>query len=133
VQRHESRLGAEAEQSEEKRHRSPDWGEMRTAHRLEGELPAAALHDTESKQDGDRADVSHQQVEKSRPTNFGETVLGGHEEVRGQRHGLPGHHERVGIVGEEQKAHACEKEVVLETQQARRGAVAAPEIPCCKH
>ena len=42
----------------------PVGSEMRAAHGLKGELPAATLHDPEAEQNGDSPDVRDQQVEK---------------------------------------------------------------------
>ena len=71
VQRHEPRLRAEAEQREQERDRRPVRREVRRAHRIERELPAAALHHAEAQQDRDRADVRDQQVEKARAADLG--------------------------------------------------------------
>jgi hypothetical protein len=55
-------------------------------------------------------------------------VVRGDEEERGQRHALPRHHEGVGVVGQQHQQHAGEEEVVLQAHQARRRALAFPEI-----
>ena len=47
MQRHQPGLGAEAEQREQERDRRPRGRQMRRAHGVERELPAAALHDAE--------------------------------------------------------------------------------------
>src|SRR5262249_47401228 len=65
---------------------------------------------------------------KSRAPNLGQAMLRSDEKVRRQRHRLPGHHERVGIIGEQHRAHAREKQVVLQTQQTSGGAVTAAKI-----
>ena len=73
--------------------RRPGGLELRAAHGIEGELPAAALHDAEAQQDGNRADVRDEQVEKAGAADFGDAVLRGDQEVGRQRHRLPRHHE----------------------------------------
>jgi hypothetical protein len=88
----------------------------------------AARHDAEGQQDADGADVGDQQVEEAGAADFGVLVVGGDEEERRQRHALPGHHEGVGVVGEQHHEHAGEEEVVLEAQQPRRRALALAEI-----
>jgi hypothetical protein len=49
---------------------------MRRAHRIERELPAAALQDAEAQQDGDRADVGHDQIQEARLADLGDAMLG---------------------------------------------------------
>ncbi len=128
VQRHQARLGAKAEKSQQEGGRGPLRREMRTAHRRKGELPAAALHDTEAQKNRDRPHVRDQQIQKARAADFGDAVLGGHEEVGRQGHGFPRHHERVRVVRQEYEPHARQKQVVLQAHQARRGTAAAAEV-----
>ncbi len=52
-------------------------------------------------------------------------MLSRDEEVGGDRHELPGHHERVRVIREQHQSHAREKHVVLQAEQAGRGTVAA--------
>ena len=128
VQRHEPRLRPEAEEREQESDRGPLRRKMRAAHGIEGKLPTAALHHAEAQQNCDRPDVRDQQVEKARAADLGKAVLRGDQKVGGERHGLPRHHERVGVIGQQHETHAGEEQVVLQAQQARRGAVAAAEV-----
>ena len=101
VQRNQPGLGAEAEERESEGGDGPPWRQMRLAHGVEGEPPAAPLHDSEAQQDGDRADVRDEQVKKAGAPDLGNPVLRDHEEIGRQRHRLPGHHEAVRIVRED--------------------------------
>ena len=47
-----------------------------------------------------------------------ELQVGGDEEVRRQRHRLPGDHEEIGVVGQHDKRHAGKEHVVLQRQRA---------------
>ena len=98
------------------------------AHGVEREQPGAALQDAEAQQDGDRADVRHQQVEEAGAADLGDAVLRRDQEVGRQGHRLPGDHERVGVVGQQHESHAGEEQVVLEPQHARCGAFALAEV-----
>ena len=99
--------------------------ELRGAHRVERELPAAALQDAEAQQDRDRAEVRDQQVEEAGAADLRDAVLRRDQEIRRQRHRFPGDHERVGVVGQQHEAHAGEEQVVLQAEQAGRRAFAA--------
>ena len=59
-------------------------------------------------------------------------MVGGDQEERRQGHGLPHHHEGVGVVGQDHADHAGQEDVVLEAQQARRRALALAEVAGCK-
>ena len=76
-------------------------------------------------QDGDGADMSDQQIQKSGAADLGDAMLRGHQEVGRQRHRLPRHHESIGIVREQYEAHAGEEQVVLQAQQSGSGSFAA--------
>ena len=114
VQRHQPGFGAESGECETERDRSPRRIETRSAHGVECEVPAAALQNAEAQQDGDRAEVRDQQIEKAGLANLGDAMLRGHQEIRRERHGLPRQHERISIIGEEYEAHAGEKQVILD-------------------
>ena len=117
VQRHEARLGAEAREREQERH-AAHCGERcaaRMASKVKCQLPPCMT--PKLKQDGDGADVRDQQIQKARAADLGKAVLGGDEEIRGQRHRLPRHHERVRVVGEQHEPHAREEHVVLQAEQ----------------
>ncbi len=86
------------------------------------------MQHTEAQQDAEGADMGHQQIEEAGAPDLRQSMLGGHQEIRTQRHGFPGHHEQVGIVGQDDHYHAGQKHVVLKTQQTRRGAFALAEI-----
>jgi hypothetical protein len=124
VQRHQPGLGAEAEHRQAEGEARARCGQLGRAHRVEGELPAAALQHAEAEQDRDRPDVREQQVEETGGADLGDAVLGRDEEIRGQRHRFPADHERVGVVGEQHQRHAGEEDVVLQAQQPGRGAFA---------
>jgi hypothetical protein len=128
VQRYESRLRPEAKQGEQESDSGPVRSEMGAAHRIEGELPAPALHDPEAEQNGEGPHVRDQQVKKPCTADLGQAVLSGHEEVGRQRHGLPRHHECVGVVRQEYQAHAGQKQVVLQAHQSGCGSRATAEV-----
>ena len=65
VQRHQPRLGAESNQREAERDRRAVGAQMRGAHGVEGEMPAAALQDAETQEYGDRAEMGHHQIQKA--------------------------------------------------------------------
>ncbi len=133
VQRHQARLGAKANQRETESSRRPMGTQVRGTHGVEREMPAAALKNAEAQQDGDRAQMGNQQVEEAGLTYFGNTVLGGDQKVRGQGHGLPRQHERVRVIGEQNEAHAGEKQVVLQTEKSRCRAFTLPEVARCEN
>ena len=129
VQRHQSRLGPEAKQRQQKCGRSPERRERGVAHRVERELPASALQHPKAEQNAQRADVRHQQIEEARATNLRNTMLRSDQKIRTQRHGLPRHHKQIGVVGEDHHNHAGKEDVILQAHQARRGALADAEVP----
>ena len=55
-------------------------------------------------------------------------MLSGDEEVGRYRHGLPRHHECVGVIGQEHQPHAGQKQVVLQAHQSRCRSLAAAEV-----
>jgi hypothetical protein len=129
VQRQEPGLGPEAEQRQAEGPGRPRRRQVCGAHRIEGELPCAALQHAEAEQDRHGAHVRDQQVQESGAADLRDAVLGGDEEVRRQRHGFPGHHESVRVVGQQHEAHAGEEQVVLQAEDARRRPLALAEIP----
>ncbi len=132
MQRHEARLGAETDQRETESNRRPMRTQVGAAHGVEREMPAAALKNAKAQQDGDGTHMGNQQVEKPRPANFRNSMLRGDQKVRRQGHGFPRHHERVGVVGEQNEAHAGEKQMILQTEESRRRAFTLPEVACRK-
>ena len=58
VQGHETRLRPKPDKREQKGRRRPGGREVRRAHRIEGELPAAALQHPEGEQDRDRSECA---------------------------------------------------------------------------
>ncbi len=129
VQRQDAGLGAEAEEREEKRGRSPERRQVLRAHVGKGVVARVRLQHAEAQQDGDRADVRDQQVEVARALDFGNAMVGRHEEERRQRHHLPVHHERVGVVRKQHQRHRREEDVVLQADQPGRGALALAKVP----
>ena len=73
--------------------------------------------------------MGDQKVKEPGPADLRYAVLAGNEKVRGEGHGLPRDHKRVGIVSEEHEAHAREEHVVLEAEQPGGSALTAAEIP----
>ena len=71
-----------------------------------------------------------EQVEEAGAADFGDVVVGGDQEIGGQRHGFPGHHEQVGVIGEKHQRHAGEEYMVFEAQQAEGVARHVAEIAC---
>ena len=59
---HQSRLGTETEKCERECDGRPERRQRSVAHGIESELPTSALHDSEAKQDADRAEMRHQEV-----------------------------------------------------------------------
>ncbi len=72
--------------------------------------------------------MRHQEVQETRSSNLGDAVLRRHQKVRRQRHGLPRDHEGVCIVGKQDESHACQEQVVLQAQKARRRALATAKV-----
>src|ERR1700733_2872875 len=96
-------------------------------------MPATALKNAKAQENSDRTEMGHQQVEKAGLTNFGNAVLRGDQKVRRQCHGLPRQHEGVRVVGEQNEAHAGEKQVKLQTHESRRSAFTPPEVAGCEY
>ena len=128
VERQQPRLGAKAEQGQQERDARPETGKLGLAHGGEGVVPPGSLHGAEAEQDGDRSDVSNQQIEKSGAADFGNAVVSGDEEVGRQRHGLPCHHEHIRVIGQQHPRHGGEKDVILQAQQPRRRTLGLAEI-----
>ena len=115
-----------------KSERGPERRELRRAHGVEG-IVAGAVQHAEAQQDADGADVRDQQVEKAGAPDLGLGVVAGDQEIGGQRHGLPGHHEGVGVVGQQHQRHAGEEHVVVQALQAGRGAFALAKVAGSEH
>ena len=128
MQRQDAGLGAEAEEREQERHRTPERRELLRAHVGEGVVAGVGLQHAEAEQDADGADVRDEQVEVAGTPDLRDAVVCGDQEERRQRHRLPHHHERVGVVGQHDQNHAGEKHVVLEAQQSRRRSLALAEV-----
>ena len=58
-----------------------------------------------------------QQVQVTGAADVGLVMVAGDEEERRQRHRLPGHHEQVGVVCQQNDRHAREEHVVLQGDQ----------------
>ena len=128
MQGHQARLGTETEQGQQEGCRGPGRRQGGRTHRVERHQPAAAVQHTEAKQQRQCPHVRHQQVQEAGALDFRDTVLGGHQEVRTERHGFPCHHEQIGVVGQHDQRHAGQKYVVLQAEQPRRRAFALPEV-----
>jgi hypothetical protein len=123
----------EAEEREQERRARPEGRERRGAQRVEAVVAAAGVHDAEAQEQRERAEVRDQQVQEPGAADGGALVVGGDEEVRGERHRFPRHHEEVRVVGEDDERHRREEHVVLQADepQAPRGLVA--EVPDAVH
>ena len=130
---YDARLGTKAEQRQTKGGCRPTGTEVRSAHRIESEVPATALKYAKAQKNGDRAQVRHHHVEKPGLANLSDAVLRRDQKVRRQCHGLPRQHKCVRVVGKQNEAHAGEKQVVLQTQKSRRGAFTLPEVASGKN
>ena len=128
MHRHEPSFGAKAEQCEQECKRRALRREHRAAHGVEGELPATPLQHSKGEQDRDRTEMRDQDIQESRAADFGDAVLRRHEEIGRQRHRFPGHHEGVRIVGEQQKSHAGEEQVVLQAEEPGKRAEPSAEV-----
>src|SRR5665213_1381586 len=91
----------------------------RIAHRIERKLPTPTLHHPEAQEYRDRPEMRHQQKDKAGTADLRDCVLCGDEKVRRQGHGLPSHHERVGIIRQQYETHAGEEQVVLQAHEPR--------------
>ena len=74
-----------------------------------------------------------QQVEIAGPPDLGNAMVARHQEERRHRHRLPRHHERVGVVREQDERHAGEEKVVPHALNARLRTLARPQVAGCKH
>jgi hypothetical protein len=72
--------------------------------------------------------VGDHEIEKAGAADFRQAVIAGHQEVGGQRHHLPGHHEGIGIVGQQHRRHAGQEQVVPEPEQGQGAGFQVPEI-----
>ena len=132
VQRQHAGLGAEPEQGEAEGDSGPERRELHCAHGIES-VVAGAMQHAETKQYADGADVGDQQVEETRAPDLGLGVVAGDQEIGGQGHGFPEHHEGVSIVCQKHQRHAGDEHVVIQALQAGRGAFAATEITGGEH
>ena len=119
VQRDHSRLCAEADECQHERRVRPERAQLGGAQCGEGVVAVAAVQHAEAQQDRDRADVRDQQVEEPRTADRRNAVVGGNQEVRGERHRFPRHHEEIRVVGEDDERHAGEEHVVLQADEAQ--------------
>ena len=105
VQRQQACFGAEAEQGEGERGAGPEGAVLGVAHVGESvagdTFVSPALQHAEAEQDADRADMSDQEIEIAGAADLGDAVVGGDQEERRQGHRFPGHHEGVGVIGEQ--------------------------------
>jgi hypothetical protein len=75
------------------------------------------VQDPEAQQDRHRPHMGHEEINEAGPAVALLVVLGGHEEIGGHCHHLPGDQERIGVVGDQHQRHTCEEHVVLESQE----------------
>ena len=131
VQRQQPGLGPETEQREQESHRRPDPVMVEIAHGIEGVIPGATGHDAEGEQDGECADVGDQQVEIAGAADFTVLVFRGDQQEGGKRHGFPGDHEGVAVIGQQDKDHAGEKDMVEQALPPRQRPFAVAEVTGC--
>src|SRR5258708_19282959 len=132
MQRDQAWLGTEANQRETEGSRRPMGTQMRRAHGIEREMPAAALKNAEAQQDGDGTQMGNQQIEKAGLSNFQNSMLRGDQKVGRQGHGLPRQHECVRVIGEQNEAHAGKKQAALQTKKSRPRSLTLPQVACRK-
>ena len=128
VQGQDSGLAPESDQGQKERDGRPARGRRHLPHGLKAVVAAAALQRAEAKQDRDRAEVRHQEVEIARAADLRVSMITGDQEVGRQRHRLPAHHEEVGVVGQQQQRHAGKEQVVVKALQPGRRAFAFAEV-----
>lgn len=133
VKRQHACLGTEAQHRQEKGRRPPEGRQQLSPHVVEGVVPGVGLEDAKGQENGDGADVGDKKIEESRLPDFRHAVVGGHQEKGGEGHGLPGHHEGVGVVGQHHQGHAGEEEMVLQAQETGRRTLPLAEIAGGEH
>ena len=82
MQRHQSCFHAEAEKDQNEGDTRPDEGELGDAHRIEAKATAKCRQDPEAKQNGQSADMGHQEVEKCRASVSPILVLERYQKIR---------------------------------------------------
>ncbi len=91
-------------------------GEFRLPHGIEGialesrEAGGKPGHDAEGEQDGDRAHMGDDEIEKGGPPVLDPFVLEEDQKIGGGRHQFPGDQEEQGVVGQDDQEHPGEKE-----------------------
>jgi hypothetical protein len=117
VQRDHPCLGAESEERQQERQRGPWCLQICGAQRRKGVIARAAVHDAKAQKDRDCPEVRHKQIQEPGAAHGRQLVVGDHQEVRRQRHRLPGHHEQIGVVGQDHERHAGEEDVVVQADE----------------
>ena len=128
MQGHDAGLGAKAKNRQQKRHRGPERRQGLLPHVGETVVAGVGLQHAKAQQDGDGAKARHRDVKVASAAHLGDAVVGGDQEVRGQRHGLPHHHEGIGVVGQHHARHAGQEHVVFQAHQAGRCAFTLAEV-----
>jgi len=100
-------------------------GAARRAQGVEVEAAAMGGEHGEGQQDRQRPGVGHEQVEEGGAAVGGLLVLVGHQEVAGEGHELPRHHEHEGVVRQHHQLHARHEEAGEEPQHPQRVAAMA--------
>jgi len=119
MQRHEAGFRSGTEQREAKYKRGDRGGWRRGADRLERVAAVCASKRAECEQQRDRADARHHQIDVAGLDVVGIAMMRHHERAGGERHELPRHQEREGVIGEHNEVHAG-KERRVERQHALR-------------
>ena len=108
VQRHDARLGAEAQQGQHEGAAGRGPGQAAEAGEVQ---PAPAQQEEQGHQEGG-ADLRCGQVGQPCPSGAGLLVLEGDQEPGADGHGLPGQEEQHGVAGQDHHGHAGHQQVV---------------------
>ncbi len=119
VQRHDAGLRSGADQRQNQNQRARRRGRRRCAHLGKGIGAVGAGEQAEAEQQRHRAEARHHQIDVAGAQIVGLAMMRHHQRPRGERHELPGHQKREGVVGEQGQRHAGE-EGGIERQHALR-------------
>ena len=120
MQGHQPRLHAKADKHEDEGDAGPEKGQLCTTYDIEREPATEGGQHAETQQDGQAANMGHEQIEESGAPVGGILVMKGHEKIAGQGHQLPGHHKHEGVIGQHNQQHTG-KEQAGEPAQDGKG------------
>ncbi len=126
VERDEAGLGAEADDGEDEQQAGERRRCLTKAHLVELQRPAGPSHEEEHGDQERRAQVGRDQVRPPRLADLVAAVLERHQEVRGDRHHLPGDEEEDAVAGGEDHRDAGDEQAGEEPDAADRLARRAP-------